>query len=85
MAQIAARMACSRLVLLMLKKSVMHKHAVTMHKPLPDTVAFGSMFHGIIAKLRNAVRFDIPIGYQDEAGFHFGVKPVEKEIKWPSA
>jgi hypothetical protein len=68
----------------MLDKSVMHKHTATMHEPLPDTAAFGSMFHGIIAKLRNTVRIDIPTGYQDETGFHLGVKPAEKEIRWPS-
>jgi len=39
---------------------------------------------GIIAKLRNAVKFEIPTGYQDETGFHAGVKTAGKEIKWPS-
>jgi hypothetical protein len=62
----------------------MHKSAVTMHEPLSNTVSFGAMIHGIVAKMRNAVRIDIPIGYQDETGFHMGVKPAEKEIKWPS-
>jgi hypothetical protein len=37
----------------------------------------------IVAKLREAIRIEIPIGYQDETGFHMGVKPAEKEIKWP--
>jgi phage protein D len=37
----------------------------------------------IVAKLRKAIRIEIPIGYQDETGFHMGVKPAEKEIKWP--
>ena len=39
--------------------------------------------HEIAAKLRRAIRFEVPTGYQDETGFHMGVKPVEKEIKWP--
>jgi len=68
----------------MLKKSIMHKHAVTMHEPLRDAALFGSTFRGIVAKIRKAVSIDIPIGYQDETGFHMGVKPEEKEIKWPS-
>jgi hypothetical protein len=38
---------------------------------------------GIVAKLRKAIRIEIPIGYQDETGFHMGVKPAEKEVKWP--
>jgi hypothetical protein len=36
---------------------------------------------GIIAKLRKAIRIEIPIGYQDETGFHKGVKPTETEVK----
>ena len=32
----------------------------------------------ILAKLRQAIRIEIPIGYQDETGFHMGVKPAEK-------
>jgi len=24
-----------------------------------------------------------PIGHQDETGFQMGLKPAEKEIKWP--
>jgi len=55
-----------------------------MHKPMPDTASVGLMFHGIFAKMRNAIRFEIPIGYQDETGFHMGVKPAEKDVKGPS-
>ena len=34
--------------------------------------------NGIVAKLWKAIRIEIPIGYQDETGFHMGVKPAEK-------
>jgi hypothetical protein len=64
-------------------KSMMHKSDATMHEPLAGTFSPGSMFRLIIAKVRNAVKFEIPIGYQDETGFHTGVKPAEKGIKWP--
>jgi len=37
--------------------------------------------NGIVAKLRKAIRIEIPVGYQDKTGFHAGVKPAEKEIK----
>jgi hypothetical protein len=37
---------------------------------------------GIVAKLRKALSIAIPIGYQDETGFHRGVKAAEKEVKW---
>jgi hypothetical protein len=39
----------------------------------------------IVARLRNIVKYEIPIGYQDESGFHMGVKPADNEIKWPAA
>ena len=48
---------------------MMNKHTAAVHKPMPEMVSFGLMFHGIVAKLRSAVRIDIPIGYQDETGF----------------
>jgi len=33
---------------------------------------------------RFAVRlFQVPAGFQDESGFHLGVKPAEKEVHWP--
>ena len=62
---------------------MMIKSATTMHGPVRDTVMLGAMFRGIVAKVRNAVRIDIPIGYQDETGFHTGVKPAGKNTQWP--
>jgi hypothetical protein len=54
-----------------------------MHKPWAHTGSFGLHLHEIVAKLRKAIRVEIPMGYQDETGFHMGAKPAEKEIKWP--
>jgi len=31
---------------------------------------------GVIAKLRAMIDNHVPLGYQDHAGFHFGVKPA---------
>src|ERR1035438_7191627 len=36
---------------------------------------------GIVEKLRKEIRIAIPTGYQDDAGFHLGVEPSEKEVK----
>ena len=55
-------------------------HAILAH--VNDYAAQAGL-NGIIAKLRKAIRIEIPIGYQDETGFHMGVKPAEKEVKWP--
>jgi hypothetical protein len=40
-----------------------------------------SSARGIVSKLWKAIRIEIPTGYQDEAGFHQGVEPAEKEAK----
>jgi hypothetical protein len=45
--------------------------------------SFALHLHEIATKLRKAIRIEVPIGYQDETGFHMGVAPAEKEIKWP--
>jgi hypothetical protein len=61
---------------------MIHKqHTITMPKPWPHTGSIGAHLHEIIAKLSHAIQ--IPTGYQDETGFHFGVEPVKKETKWP--
>jgi hypothetical protein len=60
------------------------KRTMTISKAWSDTGISGFLPAGFIARLKNALKFDIPIGYQDETGFHTGVKPDEKEIKWPA-
>jgi len=46
-----------------------------LHKPWSRTASFRSHFRQFIAKHRNAIK--IPIGFQGETGFHFGVEPDE--------
>jgi hypothetical protein len=41
------------------------------------------VFHRAFSKLRKAVWTELRTGYQDETGFHSGIKPAEKEIHWP--
>jgi hypothetical protein len=43
------------------------------------------VFAGIIAKLREAMDKQVPMGYQDENGFHLGVEPAAKSDDWHSA
>jgi hypothetical protein len=61
-----------------------YKHTVTLGKTWANTGSIGMVPSGIIAKLLNAVKMQIPTGYQDETGFHTGVKRAEKNDKWPS-
>ena len=61
-----------------------YKQAILTNKTWSQTGNIGFSPAGIIAKLRNLVRIEIPVGYQDETGFHYGVKAADKEAKWPS-
>ena len=61
-----------------------YKHTLTINKAWFQAGASGFSPAGIIARLKNAVKFEIPTGYQDETGFQVGVKTAEKEIKWPA-
>jgi hypothetical protein len=45
--------------------------------------SLGLNLHGIASRLKNAIKLEIPTGYQDETGFHTGIKPAEKDVKWP--
>ena len=57
---------------------------MTINKTWVHNGAAGFSLAGLVARLKNAVKFEIPVGYQDETGFHTGVKADEKDIKWPA-
>jgi hypothetical protein len=57
---------------------------MTMDKAWDTAEVSTIPFAGVFAKLKNAVRFNIPVGYQDESGFHVGVKPEVQDIQWPA-
>jgi hypothetical protein len=69
---------CSRL-----SERILHEPALTMPEPSPDTTARAAVVHGVLAKLHKAVGIEVGTGYQDETGFHNGVKPAKNEIQWP--
>ena len=43
------------------------------------TVGLLTVFAAIAAKVRSAIEALAPIGYQDETGFHTGIKPRDSE------
>ncbi|MGA2555589.1 MAG: hypothetical protein ABSG04_04870 [Verrucomicrobiota bacterium] len=43
------------------------------------TVGLFAVFASIAARVRAAIEAQAPIGYQDETGFHTGVKPRDTE------
>jgi hypothetical protein len=40
--------------------------------------------HAITAKFHAAMENLVPVGYQDESGFHTGVKRSSDAAKWPT-
>ena len=66
-----------------LSERILPEPALTLHEPLPDTTLGRNVFHRIWLKLRRAGRIEVRTGYQDDTGFHNGVKLAENEIQWP--
>ena len=60
-----------------------YKESAMSHKTFAYS-GVGFPLEGMLAKLRNALKASVPAGYQDESGFHLGVKPPEQEPKWPT-
>jgi hypothetical protein len=55
---------------------MMQKHsAVTMINEPFQTHPFGAYLRQIITKLASIV--EVPVGYEDETGFHLGSEPAE--------
>jgi hypothetical protein len=50
----------------------------TMTKPWVHTAPLSPLRIGVIAKLRAMIENQVPLGYQDEAGFHYGAKPANR-------
>jgi len=45
-----------------------------MSKMLLPVLTMNLLFFALAAKLRELLESRIPVGYQDQTGFHFGVK-----------
>jgi hypothetical protein len=54
-----------------------------MYKTWLHAFALNLLFLGIAAKLRNMFESHVPLGYQDENGFHYGVKKT-RDNSWPA-
>ena len=61
-----------------------YKHSMTIQKGWAHQGVTGFLLGGLIARLKTAINQQIPVGYQDESGFHTGVKANQKQVKWPA-
>ena len=62
---------------------ILPEPALTMPESLPEAGAWRAVFHRLCSKARKEIQIEVLTGYQDETGFHLGVKPAENEIRWP--
>jgi hypothetical protein len=61
-----------------------YKQTLPLDRAWTHAEIAGIPFAGLFAKLKSAVNIEIPLGYQDEMGFHSGVKPDGAEVEWPA-
>ena len=56
----------------------LHRHLIclenSMSKTMLPVLTLNLLVLGLVARLREVLESKIPLGYQDETGFHFGVK-----------
>jgi hypothetical protein len=69
---------CSRL-----SEGMVHESAPSEQEPMRDKGVWRAMFHHFFSKVCREAQLEVRTGYQDETGFHMGVKPAENEIQWP--
>lgn len=63
----------------------MNEYMTSMTKTAPVvTIGLFTIFAAIAAKVRAVIEAQVPLGYQDETGFHTGVKPRGEEAFCPS-
>jgi hypothetical protein len=61
---------------MMLLKQFLVGHIIGLHAGSIVLAPVKSIANLAVARLKKGINMQIPDGYQDEQGFHFGVKPV---------
>jgi len=55
-----------------------------MHKTSIYVGSIALLFAAIMAKLRATMDKVVPLGYQDDNGFHVGEEPAPERKTWPT-
>lgn len=65
------------------------KQTMTMNKARFHTGTSRFAPTALVVRLMAALKWEIPLGYEDETGFHLGVQAevneIKNEIKWPAS
>jgi len=54
-----------------------------MHKTQFYIIAIMLPLAAIVAAVINRLKVQVPVGYQDENGFHVGSGRMENKVNWP--
>ena len=54
-----------------------------MHKTYFYIIAFMLPLAAIVAAIITKLKVQVPVGYQDESGFHIGSSRAESKVNWP--
>jgi len=54
-----------------------------MHKTYFHIIAIMLPLAAIMAAVISKLKVQVPVGYQDENGFHVGTGRTEKKVNWP--
>ena len=59
---------------------MMHKQQAIEHKDWLDEVRAVLFPSKLVGSLKSLLNIEIPEGYQDEKGFHFGDQPTPRQL-----
>jgi hypothetical protein len=59
------------------------KHTIAGHKTWDNAGHHNFSLSEILNKFMKAIKLGVPVGYQDESGFHYGTKPASDRKNWP--
>jgi hypothetical protein len=54
-----------------------------MHKTYFQIIGIMLPLAAIVAAVMNKLKVEVPVGYQDENGFHAGPSRMESSVNWP--
>ena len=55
----------------------------SMHKTYYHIIAVMLPLAALMAAVINRLKVEVPVGYQDENGFHVGTGRKENKVNWP--
>ena len=65
--------------IVLVNHGIINASTLAMHRTWLHAFALNLLFIAVIAKLRDMFNSHVPLGYQDESGFHFGASSRQND------